>query len=153
MANFSRSSVVLEADAEAAPSRVVDSDTPFRILILGDFSGRSNRGLKSELAGRRPTFVDLDNFDEVMKGMQPTLRLPHADLRFHELDDFHPDHLHRNAEVFQKLAEMRYEPPRTLATAAPVPAGLLDSILDMAAETPAPRVEEGGDLAEFINKI
>jgi type VI secretion system protein ImpC len=158
MSNISRSSVVLEAEPEAAPHREVDADTPFRILILGDFSGRANRGLSAGLAGRRPTPVDLDNFDEVMEEMQPTLRLPGAHLRFRELDDFHPDHLHRDAAIFQKLADLQYEPPRAAAAAAapiPVRPGLLDSILDQTDDSPAagPSAEEGGDLAEFIRKV
>jgi type VI secretion system protein ImpC len=154
MANSSRSSIVLEAETDAAPSREVDSDTPFRILVLGDFSGRGNRGLNSGLAARHPILVDLDNFDDVMEKMQPGLRLPRVELRFRELDDFHPDHLYRNAEIFQKLAELRYEPPRAAAAGAPAPSGsaLLDSILEQADETPSPSVEEGGDLAAFIRK-
>jgi len=155
MANLSRSSVVFEAEAETSPSREVDSDTPFRILILGDFSGRANRGLKAGLAGQRPVLVDLDNFEEVMEGMQTSLRLPGAQLRFRELDDFHPDHIYRRAEIFRKLADLPYEPPRAAAAAtAPVVAGpgLLDSILEQTEELPAPSLEDAGDLAAFIKK-
>src|SRR5579862_4384224 len=102
MSNLSRSSVVLETEAQASPALEVDSDTPFRILVLGDFSGRTNRGLTAGLAGRRPVAVDLDNFEEVMTSVLPSLRLPSGRLRFRELDDFHPDHLRRDAEIFQQ---------------------------------------------------
>jgi type VI secretion system protein ImpC len=152
MSDSSRSSVVLEAEAEAAPAREVEPDTPFRILVLGDFSGRSNRGVRGGLAGSRPTPVDLDNFDEVMAAMQTSLRLPGAELRFRQLDDFHPDAIYRNAEIFQKLAAARYEPPRAAAAPAPAGADLLDSILEQADESPAPGVEDAGDLSAFIKK-
>ena len=145
---------------EADPSiREVDSDEPFRILILGDFSGRANRGLHAALAGRRPTPIDLDNFDEVLEQMQTGLRLPGVELRFRELDDFHPDHIYRAADIFQNLDRLSAEPE---APAAPVPAraplpsgaGLLDSILGEAEAAPLEEadVEEGGDLAAFIRK-
>ena len=48
----------------------------FVSLVLGDFSSRVNRGLHDGLAGRRPVLADLDNFDDVMREMAPTLRLP-----------------------------------------------------------------------------
>jgi type VI secretion system protein ImpC len=155
MSKFSKSSVVLEAEADAAPAKVTDSDTPFRILILGDFSGRANRKRSEGLAGRRPVAVDLDNFDEVMQQMPVVLRLPGAHLRFRELDDFHPDHIHRNAEFFQKISELEYQPPRTAAAGSPaIPsgAGLLDSILDQADDSPV-TVDDAGDLAAFIKKV
>jgi type VI secretion system protein ImpC len=43
-----------------------ESDAPFRIAILGDFSGRANRGIfesGAALAERRPHPVDRDNLD------------------------------------------------------------------------------------------
>jgi type VI secretion system protein ImpC len=128
------------------------NDTPFRILVLGDFTGRKNRRLKEPLAGRQPVLVDLDNFDEVIADLRPTLRLGSETLKFRELDDFHPDHLVKNVEVFHKIADLRYEPPKPAATAAAAGPGLLDSILSEADDAPAPPVEEGGDLAEFIRK-
>jgi type VI secretion system protein ImpC len=154
MSNPTRSSVTLEAEPDAAPFREVDADTPFRILILGDFSGRANRGLHASLGGRRPLPIDLDNFEEVMEAMQTSLRLPGANPRFRELDDFHPDHLHRRLELFQKLADAKYQPPAPTEPPAPVPSGasLLDSLLGEASPAPTPSAEEGGDLTEFIRK-
>ena len=54
------------------------SETPFRIAILGDFSGRTNRGLSERgdaLASRRPQMVDRDNFDSVLARIAPRLEL------------------------------------------------------------------------------
>lgn len=85
------------------------SSAPFRILILGDFSGRvaDSRG-KPE--GRKLHQVDRDNFDEVMARLGVELALADispAPLRFAELDDFHPDRLFERASFFQKLRELR----------------------------------------------
>ena len=98
-----------EATAVARPA----SETPFCIAILGDFSGRANKGLidPKTIGERRPYLVDSDNFDEVMSKLHPELHLPTENqiplvLRFSELDDFHPDRLFEN-EAFQKLKGLR----------------------------------------------
>ena len=49
-------------DARARPAR----DAPFRICILGDFSGRTSRGVVESLKGRAPVPVDRDTVDEVL---------------------------------------------------------------------------------------
>src|ERR1700686_3828329 len=90
--------------------------------------------------------------------MQPALRLPGSLLEFRELDDFHPDHIYRTAEVFQKLAEMRSHPPRPSAPVSPAPSrplfGLLDDMIDEAEERSSPpTVEAAGDLAAFIDRV
>src|SRR5258707_7923167 len=88
----SRSSVQLDvAPDEQRSFGPAEPDAPFRILILGDFSGRENRGLESKLAGRRPVSVDRDNLDEAIAGMGVAIGLPGVALQFRELDDFHPD--------------------------------------------------------------
>ena len=48
---FSRTSVELDIEpaTKAAPEKP-DADTPFQILIVGDFSGRANRGLRAALS-------------------------------------------------------------------------------------------------------
>jgi len=92
-------------------------ETPFRIAILGDFSGRANRGLSESgdaLANRRPLLIDRDNFDSVLAKVAPRLALASGgeddfglSLRFAELDDFHPDKLYEQVQIFQKLRETR----------------------------------------------
>jgi type VI secretion system protein ImpC len=94
-----------------------EPETPFRIAILGDFSGRANRGLLESgdaLASRRPRLIDRDNFDSVLAKIAPRLELAPAgedgfrvSLRFADLDDFHPDKLFEQAEIFRKLRETR----------------------------------------------
>src|SRR5687767_2243484 len=44
-------------------------DTPFRIALLGDFSGRANHGIVERgraLASRGPIRIDRDNLDDVL---------------------------------------------------------------------------------------
>jgi len=93
------------------------SETPFRIALLGDFSGRGNRQLMEigdALAKRRPTLVDRDNFDAILEKMAPHLELRMGgkngiplSLTFTDLEDFHPDNLFRRVEIFQKLRDAR----------------------------------------------
>ena len=154
MAKFSRSSVVLDAEAEPATYRETDPDSPFRILVLGDYTGRANRGIASGLEGRKPVLLDLDNFDDVMRDLQPSLRLPGVNLKFRELDDFHPDHLYEKVEFFQQLAALPYQPPQAARAVAAVPsAGLLDSILEQAEEPVAATAEDANDLPAFIRRV
>lgn len=115
-------------DIRGGGERSSDSGTPFRILILGDFSGHHNRapvkaGEQGALAGRQPKLVDRDNFDEVLAKSGAELALPgvlQTPLRFSELDDFHPDRLFERASLFQKLRDLRarLSNPSTYAEAA-----------------------------------
>jgi type VI secretion system protein ImpC len=93
----------LEHDAEA--------DTPFRIAIIGDFSGRAPKGFGAKLAERRAALVDRDNFDQVLAKVCPRIELPldgqSLVLHFTELDDFHPDRIFERAAIFQRLRHMR----------------------------------------------
>ncbi len=92
------------------------ADTPFRIAILGDFSGRENRGVCEPLKGasRRPMRIDCDNFEEIFTKLSPQLHLPIGDdpqasivINFSDLDDFHPDQLYDKVDVFQALRHTR----------------------------------------------
>lgn len=101
-----------------------DPDTPFRVLLLGDFSGQGSRGHEKALTARKPVVVDRDNFDEVLAAFHPQLRLSLGNgelitLQFSELDDFHPDRLLERVEMFRKLREIRggSEDPNLFAAA------------------------------------
>ncbi len=117
-------------DVSAGRERAVatpDPGTPFRILVLGDFSGRANRGVNEtgrKLAARRPILVDRDNFDEVLARLNPRIELPAAGtLSFTELDDFHPDRIYESTEFFRGLREARKNPEKmvTETRSAPLP--------------------------------
>ena len=110
---FSNTSVNLDVMAGDGPAHErPDADTPFQMLIIGDFTGRANRGLHAPLAGRRPRRVDCDNLDDTMAELAVTLNLPGMSLRIRGLDDFHPDHIYCNAAPFRELEESRDRPPR-----------------------------------------
>ena len=88
---------------------LLEPETPFRILLLGDFSGRAS-------ANWRPVEVDRDNFEEVLAGVSPGF----SGMRFQELDDFHPDRIYQRSGLFQGLREVarQLETPSTFAQAA-----------------------------------
>ena len=96
---------------------VPEPETPFRILILGDFSGRGHREISAsgaDLPSRRAMEVDWDNLDDVMAGIKPEVRLPLTDsandavtIRLAELDDFHPDRLFEQHEIFEAIRKVR----------------------------------------------
>lgn len=94
---------------------VPDAKMPFRIAVMGDFSGRTNRGIiEYALANRKSLLVDRDNFDEVLAkcGVEIVLPIfgkdtPPVKISFSELEDFHPDNLYRRLDVFQALRDTR----------------------------------------------
>src|ERR1700730_471056 len=106
----------------ARPSR----ETPFRIAILGDFSGRANRGIsdKRTIGKRRVVLVDRDNFDEVLSRSGAEIQWAIGEgslhLRFTELEDFHPDRIFQHLEAFSKLRDLRgrLQDPSTFQEAA-----------------------------------
>lgn len=110
------------AEQELAFAERPAGDTPFRIALLGDFSGRASRGIVETgraLAARRPIRVDRDNVDEVLGRLTPELHVTLGDtqtaIRFSELEDFHPDRLYERLPAFRALRDTRER------AAAPVP--------------------------------
>lgn len=129
----------------------MNNDDSFRILVIGDFSGRVSRAECAPLEGRRPVLVDRDNIDEVMASMRPVVRLPQGEFRVASLDDFHPDKIYARTGAF---AAAHTEPsPRTEArrAAAPSGGGLLDELLDEGDEADA--ADNAGDLSAFLRKV
>ena len=115
------------AEGRATTAEAAEPDTPFRIAILGDFSGRASRGVCEPLADRRAVLVDRDNFDAVLAKCGCELKLSLAGsqdssvtLRFAELDDFHPDRIFENVELFRRLRQARQKlaDPKTFAATA-----------------------------------
>ena len=85
---------------------------PVRIVLMGDFSagaaaGRLETG--EDLARRKLLPVDFDNLEDVLARLEVRLALPLGkdggiELEFsNDLDDFHPDELYDNVEVFSEL--------------------------------------------------
>ena len=93
----------------ATPGRRED-DEPMRLLVMGDFRG--NAGSERPPLATRPTQqIDVDNFDDVMRRFEPGLSMPAGELRFKQIDDFHPDRLYARLDVFQALRTRRSSPP------------------------------------------
>jgi type VI secretion system protein ImpC len=100
-------------------TRTPASETPFRILVLGDFSGRENRKQfdpGKSLARRSPLPIDRDNLEKVMVKLEVKVHLSLSGnvgyplvLRFAEIDDFHPDRIFSCVEIFQNLRHTRHK--------------------------------------------
>ena len=86
-----------------------DPDDPFRMLVIGQFSGQG--GVAP--AQRKPIHIDIDCFDEVLARIAPRLSLEVGgapqEIAFASLDDFHPDELYRRVAVFDGLRGLRTE--------------------------------------------
>ena len=88
----------------------------FRILLLGDFSGRASRadGAALDLGHQRIRRVDVDNFEQVFAAVAPHVRLmmgaaadSKLDIPFGSPDDLHPDALYANGAIFKGLRALR----------------------------------------------
>lgn len=121
------------AVAEAEPLQLKpESENPFRILILGDFSGRGCSSVS------RPLRVDRDNLDQVIKtlGVQANLSLGGKNpislpLKFESLEDFEPDSLFRRCELFRTLDKASKPVPPAKSEAIGLRLGsLLDAIVE-----------------------
>ena len=123
----------IEAELVASMGQLeaqLDEDRPFRVALLGDWSGRANRSVFAssvELADWRPLLVDRDNLDERIKKLGVKLQLPPLEqqgspliIDFSELADFHPDRLFERLEIFESLRRTRAQlsNPKTFAAAA-----------------------------------
>jgi type VI secretion system protein ImpC len=106
----------LGGETSADAERIADPDSaPFRIALIGDFSGRSTRGIAQtgrSLTARRPVRVDRDNVDDAIARVAPEIRVPmgsdpETPVQFAALDDFHPDRLVARLPRFGALREVR----------------------------------------------
>jgi pilus assembly protein FimV len=88
----------------------------FRLAILGDFSGRSARGvleIGDALAARQPILLDPDTAEDVIEGFATDLVLPIGKdgagvaVKLGGLDDLHPDELYENVALFSELVGLR----------------------------------------------
>jgi hypothetical protein len=88
----------------------------FRLAVLGDFSGRTNRGVLetgAKLAARKPLKVDVDNLDALIERLGLSVAIPIGEdggsliAPIRSMDDFHPDQLVENLAVFEELLQLR----------------------------------------------
>ena len=131
-----------------------DRATPgpaFQLALLGDFSGRAAAGVLETgeaLARRKPIKVDVDNLDDVVRRLAPKLALGLGGdggdegvvtVQIAELDDFHPDQLVENVELFEQLLTLR----RNLQSRAGFDRAAKE-VLSWAGETELPRERAKG---------
>lgn len=124
-------------------------ETPFRIAVMGDFSGhsRSRAGAAPNPAEPKPIRIDRDNFDEVLAGLDVRLSLELGDetktelqFRFQTLEDFSPDAIYGQAELFRSLRQARRrlaDPGQFEETAARL--GLIRPAASSPRPTPGPQ--------------
>lgn len=112
--------VRLGSDSQASPEPL-DPDTPFRLLVLGDFGG----GGAGPLESRTPHAVDRDVLEEELRRLRVTVEIPlgngrSARIEVRDLDDFHPDRLLERVDALVERGRIRarLEDPRTFAEAA-----------------------------------
>jgi type VI secretion system protein ImpB len=104
-------------EVELGGAQVV-KELPFVVGVLSDLSGANNKQLP-KLKERKFVEVDRDNFDDVLKSMQPRVQMRvdntlqgdgselAVDLKFEKLSDFAPDAVVEQVEPLKKLMEVR----------------------------------------------
>ncbi len=109
--------VQLTYDVERGDA-IEQKELPFVMGVVGDFSGNPENPLP-KLKDRKFVDVNLDNFDDVMKGAEPraVYRVPNkisaeggefaVELKFKGLDDFRPEAVVQQVEPLRKLLEAR----------------------------------------------
>lgn len=87
----------------------------FRLAVMGDFSGRANKGVLETgkaLAQRKPLDIHFDNFDDVVARLNIAVDLPvgatgSTHIKINSMDDFHPDELYEKLEIFAEISRLR----------------------------------------------
>jgi type VI secretion system protein ImpB len=97
---------------------IESKELPFVMGVVGDFAGNSDIEQK-RLKDRKFVNVDRDNFDEVIKGLEPRAAFQventlagdgtsfPVDLRFKSMEDFRPESVVDQVEPLRKLVEAR----------------------------------------------
>ncbi len=102
------------ARPDGRPARRRGAESPFRILVMGDFSGKGPRAEAGRLEDRPLIPVDIDNFDRAIARVAPRAAISFEssdvgaqEIAFGALDNFHPDALAPKLEVFRELRRLR----------------------------------------------
>jgi type VI secretion system protein ImpB len=111
--------VQLTYDVEVGGA-IEQKELPFVAGVLGDFTGKQDPAKPlPKLKDRKFVSVDLDTFDDVMKGMSPkaSYRVKNklspeggefaVNLEFNKLDDFRPESVVQQVEPLRKLLDAR----------------------------------------------
>lgn len=111
-----RVSITYDVETNGA---VETKELPFVVGVIGDFSGHKSESEKIDLEEREFTDIHKDNFNAVMRRIQPSLsykvdnKLANDDsqlavnLSFPSMESFHPEKLVEQIEPLKKLVETR----------------------------------------------
>jgi type VI secretion system ImpC/EvpB family protein/type VI secretion system ImpB/VipA family protein len=134
--------------AGAAQSR--DDEAPFRIAVLGEFSGNI---VRDYFAADRRFRVDCDNLDQIFARLAVRLRLPAyteasgaLELRFQSLADLHPDRLVKQVEPHLVQLRDRLIDPTSAEGAAAELLELLKPVEEANAPAPSGSSETNEEL-------
>lgn len=145
--------ITYDLETEGASVR---KELPFVVGVMGDFAGDNAEALKP-LKDRRFIQIDRDNFDAVLRRMNPHLRMRvdnklndkgetfAVNLEFSSMEDFEPAAVVNQVEPLRKLMETRNK-LRDLLTKVDRSEGLeniLENVLN--------NTDELGRLAEQLN--
>ncbi len=109
--------VQLTYDVEIGDA-IEQKEIPFVVGVIADFSGASENPLP-KLKDRKFVNVDTDNFDDVMKGVEPraVYRVKNTlsekggefavDLKFKSIEDFRPESIVQQVDPLRRLLEAR----------------------------------------------
>lgn len=107
--------ITYDVETEGA---VVQKELPFVVGVMGDFAGQNTEALKP-LKDRRFVQIDRDNFDDVLKRMNPKLSFKVenkltddgseflVDLQFKSINDFEPAAIVNQVEPLERLMATR----------------------------------------------
>jgi len=96
----------------------IQRELPFIVGVMGDFSGDPTSALRP-LADRKFIQIDRDNFNDVMAGMNPGLKMKvdnklseeggemAVDLKFNSMEDFEPARVAQQVPALRSLMETR----------------------------------------------
>jgi type VI secretion system protein ImpC len=128
--------IELDVETRRKPTPLASRNTA-HYLVLGDFGARSTGTVS----------VDRDNLDELLASREVSL----AGARIREVEDFHPDRLYQNCEVFRDLREDEPEPAPSRPQASPKP----DLGKMLRPPSLLEQIAEGGDdpLGQYVREV
>ncbi|OAI09585.1 hypothetical protein A1353_04550 [Methylomonas methanica] len=123
-------------------------DSSYRIYVFGNFSGAAAPWEQSKIRK-----IDVDNFEQVMAQILPTLEVsPGISLQFPTLDDFHPDAWLGKIKLLADLRTLKSElgNPNTAAQAAAKIQAFFPAVAVVDPVAPAPATESQDDMLERL---
>lgn len=136
---------------------IVQKELPFVVGVMGDYSGNNSPVARKPLNERGFVNINRDNFNEVMAGISPSLKIRVAntlqgdgsdfaiELNFKEMEDFEPGRVVEQVPQLKSMLEMRNKLRDLLANADKKPnlEARLEELLQNTEETDRLKKEFG----------